>query len=232
MKDMSGLWDEEFRKGGIPCTKRESPSTTLRWFLANAKFVRPENPLARVIDLGCGTGRNAAFLADQGISVLGIDSSAKAIEMAEALVKLRETAGNPGFDVRRGRIDQRNEFLRDSSFDGAIDIFVSKHLVSPLERERYKLELDRILAPGALFFISLAAVDDGYYSQLLPGGALSGERVVTDPVSGISSKLFSREEVIEEFRPMEILAFWDKQGKSKMYGEEYDRHVLAFIFQK
>lgn len=36
----------------------------------------------RAIDLGCGTGANAVFLAQQGFEVTGVDCAASAIENA------------------------------------------------------------------------------------------------------------------------------------------------------
>src|SRR4051812_37849275 len=35
-----------------------------------------------IVDAGCGTGRHAAFLAERGLDVIGIDSSAAMIEVA------------------------------------------------------------------------------------------------------------------------------------------------------
>lgn len=37
----------------------------------------------RILDLGCGTGRNARFLAERGASVVGVDFSARSIELAK-----------------------------------------------------------------------------------------------------------------------------------------------------
>ena len=48
------------------------------------------NPVAGpVLDLACGKGRNAVFLAEQGCAVEGIDRSAEALEEAALLAKRR-----------------------------------------------------------------------------------------------------------------------------------------------
>lgn len=39
---------------------------------------------ASVLDLGCGPGRHSAYLAQQGLRVLGVDTSAVALELARA----------------------------------------------------------------------------------------------------------------------------------------------------
>ncbi|MDH3744272.1 MAG: class I SAM-dependent methyltransferase [Acidobacteriota bacterium] len=43
-----------------------------------------EAPSRRVLDLGCGDGRHARLLAEQGCQVVGIDASEAAIERARA----------------------------------------------------------------------------------------------------------------------------------------------------
>jgi 2-polyprenyl-3-methyl-5-hydroxy-6-metoxy-1,4-benzoquinol methylase len=45
----------------------------------------------RAIDIGCGAGHNAAWLADQGLEVTGVDFADHAIERARS--KFGEVAG-------------------------------------------------------------------------------------------------------------------------------------------
>ncbi len=55
------------------------------------------NPVAGpVLDLACGKGRNAVFLAEQGCAVEGIDRSAEALEEAALLAKRRGVLEAPG----------------------------------------------------------------------------------------------------------------------------------------
>ncbi len=50
----------------------------------------------RILDLGCGTGRNARFLAERGAHVVGVDFSAKSIEIA------KRHAPRPNLEYRVG----------------------------------------------------------------------------------------------------------------------------------
>jgi SAM-dependent methyltransferase len=69
-------------------------------------------PGQRVLDVGCGPGRHAHALARRGIEVVGIDISARFIELASA-------AGSVG--ARFERMDARR--LRfDAEFDAAISL--------------------------------------------------------------------------------------------------------------
>ncbi|MFX0201378.1 MAG: class I SAM-dependent methyltransferase [Candidatus Hodarchaeota archaeon] len=48
---------------------------------------------SRVLDFGCGTGRNALYLAEIGMKVTAIDFSPVAIQQAEALMRKRGVSG-------------------------------------------------------------------------------------------------------------------------------------------
>jgi methyl halide transferase len=71
-------WDERYRQGNLPWETRE-PSTELRRVVAEEKIAP-----CRAIDLGCGTGAHAVWLAQQGFDVVGVDLSPTAIERARA----------------------------------------------------------------------------------------------------------------------------------------------------
>lgn len=71
-------WNERYQSG-------DAPWDTGRPNLRLMEFVQ-SHPLAkgRALDVGCGTGTNALWLAEQGFSVVGVDVSSVAIEMARA----------------------------------------------------------------------------------------------------------------------------------------------------
>src|SRR5437764_1299806 len=71
-------WDERYRKDEAPWDTGR-PSSELRRVLAEDKI----GP-GRAVELGCGTGTNAVWLARQGFDVTGVDISPLAIERAEA----------------------------------------------------------------------------------------------------------------------------------------------------
>jgi tellurite methyltransferase len=80
-------WDEQYRKDTDSATERESVPNPL--LVETARDLRP----GRVLDLACGTGRNALWLAERGWSVTAVDGSATAIEI------LRSHAGRLGVTV-------------------------------------------------------------------------------------------------------------------------------------
>jgi SAM-dependent methyltransferase len=93
----------------------------------------------RVLDVGCGTGRLAAFLAEQhGAHVYGVDPSAEMLAVAERRQNLQLVLG-------------RAEELPfpDGHFERAVMFLVVQHV----ERPRAFAEVARVLAPGGRFAV-------------------------------------------------------------------------------
>lgn len=99
-------------------------------------------PGLEVLDVGCGTGAPAAYLAEaEGVRVTGISTSAVGIERARA-----RAAASPARE--RLRFEQRDALasgLPDASFDRVFSL-ESAHLMD--DRPRLFAELARVLKPG------------------------------------------------------------------------------------
>ena len=80
----SGEWNERYRQRGLVWTA--SPN---RFLVSEVEGMRP----GRALDLACGEGRNAVWLALQGWTVTGVDFSSVAIDKARGL------ADEAGVDV-------------------------------------------------------------------------------------------------------------------------------------
>ncbi|MDD9981234.1 MAG: class I SAM-dependent methyltransferase, partial [Gammaproteobacteria bacterium] len=74
-----------------------------------------------VLDLGCGTGRHTAWLAESGARVTAVDFSEKMLEQARRKV--------PGTDARFVVHDLHDRLpLEDASFDAVVSGLVLEHL--------------------------------------------------------------------------------------------------------
>jgi SAM-dependent methyltransferase len=71
-------WNERYAGGETPWDSGQ-PSRELERIVAEGWFDR-----CRALELGCGTGTNAVFLASRGFDVTGVDFSPLAIQKAEA----------------------------------------------------------------------------------------------------------------------------------------------------
>lgn len=107
---------------------------------------------ARILDLGCGSGRHAWLLAEQGHRVVGVDRSEAMLEQARAAAALHPAAPQP---PRFLPGDLRSVDLRES-FDVALMMFAvlgyqrtNEDLLAALATVR------RHLVPGGLFIFDV-----------------------------------------------------------------------------
>ena len=96
-----------------------------------------------LLDVGCGTGENALFLATQGYSVLGIDASPRAIEQAQAKARDRHLEARVRFAVQNALT--LNELTAE--FDVVVDCGLF-HVFDDESRRTYLEALGHIVAPG------------------------------------------------------------------------------------
>ena len=123
----------------------------------------------RVLDAGCGAGRNLRYLLAHGYDCHGIDRDASAI------AQLRREAQALGWEDADARfVAGGAESLPwpDGAFDAVISSAVLHFADDRPHFERMIAELWRVLAPGGLLFARLASTIglDGY-------AALAGQRV-------------------------------------------------------
>lgn len=218
-------WKTEYSLKGIPSSFRSEPSQIVLDF---AQFLQQKQFNAcQILDIGCGKGRNGAYLASLGHRVNGIDL------VEENIAALNIRAANEGLDLSGAAHDISTGFpFPDASFDCAIDIFCYKHQISLETRSLYKKELLRVLKPNGLFLLSLASIDDGFYGPLLKDSPNPAQNMIIDPFTGIASILFTQADVQAAFDPEFVLEFSEKRkSESPMHGKTYQRSVLSFIMR-
>ena len=104
-----------------------------------------------VLELGCGTGNDAARLAREGYRVTAIDLSAEAIARAHARF---------GSNVRFLVADMALPLpFRDASFD-AVMSNVALHMFPDRVTRLVFAEIRRLVRPGGLFLFHVNAIED------------------------------------------------------------------------
>jgi SAM-dependent methyltransferase len=99
-----------------------------------------------VIDLGCGTGENALYLASRGLTVVGVDAAPTAIAGAQEKSRLRGILAT--FLVA----DALALEMLERTFDVAIDCGLF-HTFSDADRVHFEHSLQRTLRPGARYVL-------------------------------------------------------------------------------
>jgi tellurite methyltransferase len=111
-------------------------------------------PGMRVLDAGCGSGRNLVYLLRSGYEVFGADSDVDAIEAVRVLAATLAPQ-LPGANFRA-------ETVEEMSFpDGFADVVLSSAVLHFARDDRHfeamVTEMWRVLRPGGLLFCRLAS---------------------------------------------------------------------------
>lgn len=141
----------------------------------------------RALDIGCGSGVEAVFLAVEGVTVVGVDSSPVALEIA----RLRAERAGVTVDWRCGFVERLP--LADNSIDFALDRGCF-HALDRRRRRLYAKQLSRALCPGGALLLRGAREDDE------EAGLLGCGRGAVERIFG------PRGFVIEESRPLTMAA--------------------------
>lgn len=135
-------WDERYAsRGAVPADAVEPPS-----FLASHVETIPA--AGKALDLACGQGRGAVWLARQGLDVLGVDVSPVAIGQARDL-------------ARRNGVDDRCRFIVFDLDDGLpagpqVDVILCQKF---RDRRLDQAIINRLAPRGVLAMATLSEVD-------------------------------------------------------------------------
>ena len=111
-------------------------------------------PQMRVLDAGCGAGRNSEYLIQCGAELFGVDADSSQIARVRAVA--RERASD--FPVENFSVGRLTELpFPDSHFDAVICSAVLHFAEDSSEFEAMVSEMLRVLAPGGVFFSRLAS---------------------------------------------------------------------------
>jgi SAM-dependent methyltransferase len=100
----------------------------------------------RAIDLGCGSGANAIFLAQHGFDVTGVDFASEAIE------KAKRSADEAGVSVRFMVDDLTNLRTVEGPFDFLVD-YGSMDDLSAKDRDLYRQNVLPLTHPGSHYLL-------------------------------------------------------------------------------
>lgn len=136
--------DEIYRNlplGEIPWNI-ESPPEELVQLVSSGK-IKP----CRAIDLGCGAGNYAIYLAGLGFTVTGIDISPKAIQFAQENAKEKKVVCDFVIADLLGDLKK----VMKGTFDFAFEWEVLHHIY-PEQRQNYIESVSQFLNPGGIYF--------------------------------------------------------------------------------
>ena len=140
LKEQMDTIYREFTLDEIPWNVQTPPDVLTN--LVESGWVLP----CDAVDLGCGAGNYAVWLASKGFRMTGLDLSASAIALATDLARQKDVACRFTTRDMTGIVEGF-----DNAFDFAYDWEVLHH-VFPEDRERYVMNVYRMLRSGGRYF--------------------------------------------------------------------------------
>lgn len=165
----------------------------------------------RALDLGCGPGRNALYLASRGFQVDAVDLSPTAIAWAED--RARETEA----DIRFLCGDAFQ--LAASDLQGPYDLIVDSgcfHHLPPHRRVSYLNLLESTLAPGG--HLHLTCFASGAMGTELPDADLYHDRKLH---GGLAYTPESLRWIFSDLTEIHLRRMHDEPPESPLFGEAF-----------
>ena len=181
-----------------------------------AEFLKRRG-VRKVLDLGCGAGRNAIYMARRSFEVYGIDISDEGVKVA----KRRIASGEPYVHLKLGSMFSLP--YRDDSFDAAISITVIHHGRLKWIKRTIR-ELKRVLKPGGLIFVTVPKMR---LDKDIPKERMFGVKFVAPRTyvalggdeRGVPHYVFNRTLLRRSFKGFKIHNIWINQGSYCLLGE-------------
>jgi SAM-dependent methyltransferase len=199
-KDAADYWTAMLTREGHPLNSRLPDEPLVDW---HGRGLLGDLDGARVLDVGCGNGRNGAWLAERGADVVGVDLAAPLLDAV-------------GPDLPTSMTVTALDVLRDPLPAGPFDVVYDSgcfHHLAPHRRITYRERILPLLAPGGRYAVVAFAQE----SQPSP----SDREVLTsgDLGGGMSFLVEDLERILAPLHPVEVRRVRD--GVPGTFGAEF-----------
>ncbi len=218
------VWEREYRNPLLVTKSDEPQKDTLRFL----KWLKKEQGIIlgnlAVLDLGCGTGRNANYVAGLGNNVIGFEVSTTALDLARAR--------GLGFSVNYQHQNIGAKYpLADNSTDLILDV-TSSNSLNEKEREIYLSETARVLKSGGYFFVKTLCKDGDQNAKAMikknPGPEVD---TYINKDMGLVERVFTEKDFRGLYsKDFQILYLEKKTSYTRFKNQSYKRNFwLAYL---
>ncbi|MCK5561965.1 MAG: class I SAM-dependent methyltransferase [Thermoplasmata archaeon] len=140
----------------------------------SVEFIKTLPKGIRILDLGCGNGRNSIYIAQQNLEVVGVDFAIKMLKIANKKNLELKSQTVPNFL----QADIMELPFKDQTFDAALFIAALHHIPNEDYRLHVLEELFRCLKPGGQVLISVWAFDQPRFQEVLLEQLVTGDEPI------------------------------------------------------
>jgi cyclopropane fatty-acyl-phospholipid synthase-like methyltransferase len=222
------IWEKEYQIKDLPTSHTQLPSHGIEYFI-NYLRIHQISLRGKLLDLGCGSGRNGVYLAKLGFEVVGMDFAENALNNFRARIeaeRLKERIKLVCHSM------DKSWPLDSEGFDFVTCLTSIENLLSDEQISLFKDEVHRVLRSSGYFFLYFLTEEDEFYGGLLEKSGKSNGTVFVSGI-GLNQRVFTERELRQTFNGLltvcetKIFDFEDV-----MYGKKYRRTLEGIIFQK
>lgn len=226
-KDVKTTWTSEYANPEF-FSMSEKPGSEVVKFVRHIRKEYGEDYFKYVngLDVGCGNGRNLIYMAEHGAKGVGFDIASSAIDQAKKLA-----VGLPlKFYTQpiAGRLP-----AEDASVDVVLDVMAT-HCLNAAEREIYRNELMRVMAPDSYLFIKTFVWEgDEHARRLCQQYPAKEEHAYIHPRLGVFEHVWPEKELLEFLAPLGTVEFAQKSnGYQRWGGQPYKRRYIVVYLKR
>ena len=195
-----------------------APTAELKTFLEERKYPHT----GEAIDIGCGEGRNALFLAQYGFHVHAVDQSSHGIHKLENYARSHNVA-----NIRYSIADIRTFPLEASFYDVIVAVTILDHL-NEEDGKRVASSILSALKPGGLIYLEVFTIHD-------PGATDQSQNDQADEISetaGFIKHYFDDNELATWFSELEIERYEEVMKYDTSHGAPHYHGIARLIGTK
>lgn len=202
-------WENYYKQQQDPF----KPSLFALWCLG--AFIKAQD---KVLEMGCGNGRDAVFMANNQVQVTAVDQCQSEIEF------LNQTVKNPNLTFKAGDFSRLDDL---GKFDAIYSRF-TLHAVSEAQENRVISYASEHLNDGRVFLIEARGTKNEYYGRGIP---VAGERhafIYEDHYRRFLDLEATKQKLIK--KGLNIVMADEKTGRAPF--KQTDFHFMRIVAQK
>lgn len=211
--------------------ERTAPCPVVIDYLSRGIKIQTNTPLSDVIglDVGCGIGRNTAFLLDKSYCsrFVGIDQTDAILDKSRIYAAQMNLVDRCSF--QRAFAGKHLRFA-DASFDFVMDVMAASTFIASVdERMVYGAEICRLLKPGGVLFVFTGRLDGVINDKL-------GECAGLEPgtfrrsLDGMLEKAYTEAEIRGLFPTLDAIVLEPQSHYTRAFGDQDLYRLGGFWF--